>query len=216
MEEKIKGYLRKWGDDVDLDNIDLENLDWHTMISIKQAKEKRYEIKFQKYDPRDGSLEVIIDRKDLDNKLLPESNEEWEEKRRFYLKNGGKDLKLYCEGCDLGYLNSNEDCVIIQEPSYFYDIHAGNAIHNEDWDLLYKKLDVALRKKHKKEDRKARKNTLFNKISREIGVNLKVLKRKIKNSWEIYEITKEKYARNAESNEQYEKRIEEILEVLKI
>jgi hypothetical protein len=99
MLEKFRAYLKDWDGKVVPENLDFES--WR---DIKNAREKGHPVEFREYDWKDASIEVNIKRPDPPKVLLPESQEDWERKREWYLKNAVGNPNLLREGISWGYI----------------------------------------------------------------------------------------------------------------
>jgi len=107
MREKIKAYLRDMDKPPSLDNIYFDSA-----LYLRRMKEKGHNFEFGKYDWKDGSVEITVELPDPPHVPAHGSQEEWAEKREWYLKNAGKDIHSFIEGISGGYLTYEDDGII--------------------------------------------------------------------------------------------------------
>lgn len=102
MIEKIVGFLRNQDNPPSLDNLDFE--------TTRLLKTQAISYEFEKIDYRDSSIQITAQFRDIkDYSAHIETNEEWQEKRAWYLKNAMTSLNLFLEGEAEGYLCEQED-----------------------------------------------------------------------------------------------------------
>lgn len=103
MIEIVVAYLRNFdaekGGELTPDNLDLS-----TAGLIRAAKEKGHKFEFGKYNWREGSVEIHIERPDQAFVPAPGSQEEWEQKRAWYLKHSENSAPVARKGVSEGYI----------------------------------------------------------------------------------------------------------------
>lgn len=99
MKEKIVGFVRFSDKPIELDNLDFDS-----MLEIRRAIEKGQKCSFGEYDWRIGGVEIIIERPDLPYSPKPSPQEEWEEKRKWYLEHSENCSKTLRRGLCEGYI----------------------------------------------------------------------------------------------------------------
>ncbi len=110
MKEALKANLRDQDQPPSLENIDFESASY-----LKQLGGESY-FEFGKYDPRDGSVAVVVELPDPPVVNLPESQAEWQERREWYLRHSGNYNTTALEGLCWGYL-SEEDAEWMSFPN---------------------------------------------------------------------------------------------------
>jgi hypothetical protein len=214
MQERIRAYLRDWDKSPSLDNIDFES-----SIYLKRAEKKGHNYEFGKYDSRDGSVEVIIERPDPVSKALPESQEEWLAKRKFYLQQGCSDAKIFREGMAEGYLTDDDWMEAGQIDTQLTDLE--DDYEGEKLERMHEEHKVDMRNRVRTERRRERMVDLngrvlaFKKIGGLLG--RKLSKKEVEeNPWEVYEELKQFYCANAPNTRIYDAWIDEVVFALGI
>jgi hypothetical protein len=240
MKETLKGALIDFSKPASLDNLDFD-----TALIVRRAKEKGFDFEFGKYDRRDGSIEVMVERPDPPYVPAPGSQEEWEEKREWYLKNAGTDYKLFFKGLSEGYLIDwgplFGDRFIWNDWGDFEDWSRLIEYWEEDectwWKRLWNELEwkkrreewkqeeLAIRRQRYRErnppkpkERRITKNGIkfIRQITKRSEINLDLPREALESPWETYEMLKEIYCEEGLSPKRYENRIEDIVTALAI
>lgn len=131
MIEKMKAYLYDWDGE-----ISAANLDFESRQEIRRVKTNGWSFELGKYDWRDASVELLIERPDIvsPNKV----QEEWEQEREWYLEHSVNGGWSALKGYNYGFLTIDE----IQAFSYSLGLEeeerklAEERYLQEEWDLL--------------------------------------------------------------------------------
>ncbi len=238
MEEKMKAYLREF------DSVpSLENIDFETSLILKKVKKEGDSFEFGGYDPRDGSVEVIVQRPDVVNLNPFESEQEWHEKRKWYLSHAKQDYKLFCEGIMEGYLlqdNSspwglNDDWAELED----WDGYCDDWFQSTPWwERLEDRLEWEERDKQERKimcekmadlrsqrkidssngERRITKSGIkfISQIAKADNLVIDLPDQALNSPWETYELLKQSYCAKAGSVKEYDKRIAEVIYVLRI
>ena len=214
MQEIITGFLRDWDKAPSLDNLDFD-----TYIYLRRAREVGNNFEFGRYNWKEGSVEIKIERPEFSNDqiLVPGSAEEWREKRKFYLKHCGNNVKLLKQGITEGYI-IDEDAEWMIAPNTVEDWNR-EELEEEHLESIYleslrEKASKLTRAKHRKTCKSTK--IMLNRLIHNSGLSKSLVARAKENSYEVYEILKQAYCSGVQSTEEYEHRIAKIVFALEI
>lgn len=221
----------------------LDNLDFDSLLLIRRAKEIGQGFEFGKYDRRDGTIEVIIERPDPPQPLKPGSQEEWDEKRAWYLEHARTDYRLFAQGMCEGWLTQDaqmttgftDDWAILEDWLGYIDSWKEEYPW---WERLENQLEWEQRDSESKlersqkmielnsrrkcyvglDERKITKKSLkfITQIANKAGIKIDLPGEALDHPWETYEKLKQIYATEVFNSEQYQTRIEELTRALNI
>lgn len=89
------------------DEVSLENLDFDSSLYLRRMKSKGHKFEFGRRYKGDAGIEmieIIVELPDPPKVLSPGSQEEWEEKRQWYLEHSGNSVKTLIRGICEGYI----------------------------------------------------------------------------------------------------------------
>ena len=200
MQQTIEAYVLNPDKPASLDNLDLGARSY-----LETIKENGHKFEFEKYNPITGLVGVTIEFPDLPTTPAPGSQEEWDERRAWYLEHAGTNFAALNRGLAEGYL-INKDAEWMMTAGL------------DDWDATAyteeNKLEEQLENIKQPARIKSRRNV--RKIVKIAGLKKEDLKQAKTNPWEFYELLKDKYCSQAESPEEYDSTIEKVVFALKI
>lgn len=103
MEKVFQGYVRNIALPISLDNVDSD-----TYLLLRRYNWKNYSYEVGEVDWRDGRFDIRVQVPDLKPGPKFETQEEWNQKRDFYLKFGNEDWDLFCRGACEGYITEDD------------------------------------------------------------------------------------------------------------
>lgn len=215
MKEHLKGYL--------LDSNQppsLENIDFDTALYLKRAKLSGHAFEFGKYDWIDETVDITIERPDPQRPR--ETEQEWRERREWYIKNAPTSRILFEQGVAEGYLNEDEwllavssvDSGLEKEISEWFGSDYGDLIEQQE--KMQQKEARSLIRRQRYQDRRPPSFRRMMAFARTHSLDLDLPEDFTKNPWQVYEAMKQSRGLSAKTAREYEIAIAEILDITRL